>query len=224
MERRKSALSENGLCYNVYVHYNGIPETLRSDNGPPFDSADYLAFARKWGCKVVSSSPAFPRSNGEVEHAVQMAKNILKKSSEPEKALLAYRSTPLQSGYSPSQLLMGRVIRSTLPTLDSKLNPKLPELATLRRREDESRRKQKLCYDKRHRAIPFTTLKPDSEVNITTHHEQGTIIKLADTPRSYYVQTPTKVIRRNREHIVPLNPHTHTHTQGVQTEKCKLHL
>ena len=73
-----------------------------------------------------------------MERAVQTAKNILKKSSEPEKALLAYRSTPLQSDYSPSQLLMGCVIRSTLPTLDSKRNPKLPELATLRRREDES--------------------------------------------------------------------------------------
>ena len=84
---------------------HGIPEALRSDNGPPFDSADYLVFAREWGCKVFLSSPAFPRSNGEMERAVQTAKNILKKSSEPEKALLAYRSTPLHSGYSPSQLL-----------------------------------------------------------------------------------------------------------------------
>jgi len=142
----------------------------------------------------------------------------LKKSNEPEKALLAYRSTPLQSGYSPSQLLMGRVIRSTLPTLDTKLNPKLPELDTLRRREDESRRQQKLCYDKRHRAIPLTPLKPDTEVNITTHHEQGTILKPADSPRSYYVQTPTKVVRRNREHIVPLSPSTHTRSPDSKVQ------
>ena len=52
--------------------------------------------------------------------------------------MLAYRSNPLQCGYSPSQLLMGHVIRSTLPTFDLKLNPKLPEIETLRRREDES--------------------------------------------------------------------------------------
>jgi len=143
---------------------------------------------------------------------------FLKKSNEPEKALLAYRSTPLQSGYSPSQLLMGRVIRSTLPTLDSKLNPKLPELDTLRRREDESRRQQKLCYDKRHHAIPLTPLKPDTEVNITTHHEQGTILKPADSPRSYYVQTPTKVVRRNREQIVPLSPSTHTRSPDSKVQ------
>ena len=62
---------------------------------------------------------------------------MLRKSDELEK-LLAYRSIPLRCGYSPSQLLMGRVIRSTLPTFDLKLNPKLPEIETLRRREDES--------------------------------------------------------------------------------------
>ena len=217
MNKNKTASEVLRVLKSLFARH-GIPETLRSDNGPPFDSAEYLAFAREWGCKVVTSSPAFPRSNGEVERAVQTAKNILKKSSEPEKALLAYRSTPLQSGYSPSQLLMGRVIRSTLPTLDSKLNPKLPELDTLRRREDESRRQQKLCYDKRHRAIPLTALKPDTEVNITTHHEQGTIIKPADSPRSYYVQTPTRVIRRNREHIVPLHPSTHAESPDSRVQ------
>ena len=197
---------------------HGIPETLRSDNGPPFDSGDYLAFAREWGCDIVTSSPAFLRSNGEVERAVQTAKNILRKSDEPEKPLLAYRSTPLRCGYSPSQLLMGRIIRSTLPTFDLKLKPKLPEIETLRRREDDSRKQQKVSYDKRHRVIPLPQLKPDAEVNITTHHEQGTILKPANTPRSYYVQTPTKVIRRNREHIIPLNTGTPEKSPNVQKQ------
>ena len=111
---------------------------------------------------------------------------------------------------------MGRVIRSTLPTFDLKLNPKLPELETLRRREDDSRRQQKLNYDKRHRVIPLAPLKLDTEVNITTHHEQGTVLKSANSPRSYYVQTPTKVIRRNREHIVPLNPGTPVKSPDVK--------
>ena len=217
MNRNKTASEVLRVLKSLFARH-GIPETLRSDNGPPFDSAAYLAFAREWGCKVVTSSPVFPTSNGEVERAVQIVKNILKKSNEPEKALLAYRSTPLLSGYSPSQLLMGRAIRSTLPTLDSKLNPKLTELDTMRRREDESRRQQKLCYDKRHRAIPLTPLKPNTEVNITTHHVQGTILKPAHSPRSYYVQTPTKVIRRNREHIVPLNVSTHSRSPDSKVQ------
>ena len=217
MNRNKTASEVLRVLKSLFARH-GIPETLRLDNGPPFDSTDCSAFAREWGCKVVTNSPVFPRSNGEVERAVQTAKNILKKSNEPEKALLAYRSTPLQSGYSPSQLLMGHVIRSTLPTLDSKLNQKLPELDTLRRREDESRRQQKLCYDKRHHAIPLTPLQPDTEVNITTHHEKGTILKPADSPRSYYVQTPTKVVRRNREHIAPLNSSTYTRSSDSKVQ------
>ena len=113
---------------------------------------------------------------------------------------------------------MGRIIRSTLPTFDLKLKPKLPEIETLRRREDDSRKQQKISYDKRHRVIPLPQLKPDAEVNITTHHEQGTILKLANTPRSYYVQTPTKVIRRNREHIIPFNTGTPEKSPNVQKQ------
>ena len=176
MNKNKTISEVSRVLKSLFARH-GIPETLRSDNGPPFDSAEYLALARDWGCNIITSSPTFPRSNGEVERAVQTAKNILRKSDEPEKALLAYRSTPLRCGYSPSQLLMGRVIRSTLPTFDLKLNPKLPELEALRRREDESRRQQKLSYDKRHHVIPLAPLKPDTEVNITTHHEQGTVLK-----------------------------------------------
>ena len=135
MNRNKTASEVLHILKSLFARHE-IPETLRSDIGPPFNSADYLAFAREWGCKVVTSSPVFPRSNGEVEHAVQTTTNILKKSNEPEKALLAYRSTPLQSGYSPSQLLLSPVISSTLPTLDSKLNPKLPEEEEKMRVED----------------------------------------------------------------------------------------
>ena len=141
MNKNKTISEASRVLKSVFTKH-GIPETLRSDNGPPFDSAKYLVFAREWGCNIITSSPMFPRSNGEVERAVQTAKSILRKSDEPEKALLAYRSTPLRCGYSPSQLLMGRVIRSTLPTFDLKLNPKLPELETLRRREDESKTAQ----------------------------------------------------------------------------------
>ena len=80
---------------------HGIPEKVRSDNGPPFDSGEYARFANDWGFKITTSSPKFPRSNGEAERAVQTAKSILKKEKDQANALLAYRSTPLSCGYSP---------------------------------------------------------------------------------------------------------------------------
>lgn len=44
-------------------------------------------------------------------------KNLLKKSGDPCLALLAYRSTPLEVGYSPAELLMSRRLRTTVPDI-----------------------------------------------------------------------------------------------------------
>ena len=82
---------------------NGIPEKVRSDNGPPYDSQEYSHFAREYGVQIAPSSPRYAQSNGEAERAVQTVKNILKKEKDKEIALLAYRSTPLSNGYSPQQ-------------------------------------------------------------------------------------------------------------------------
>ena len=81
---------------------HGIPERIRSDNGPPFDSGEYAKFANGCGFAITTSSPKFPRSNGEAERAVQTAKSIVKKERDQAKALLAYRSTPLSCGYLPA--------------------------------------------------------------------------------------------------------------------------
>ncbi|KAJ8346672.1 hypothetical protein SKAU_G00280730 [Synaphobranchus kaupii] len=95
---------------------HGIPETVVTDNGPQFTGGDKKVFAADYGFDHVTSSPRYPQSNGEAERAVQTVKNLLKKAADPYRALLAYRATPLSNGYSPAQLLMGRRLRTTLPT------------------------------------------------------------------------------------------------------------
>ena len=92
-------------------------EEVRSDNGPQYASAEFTHFAKEWGVKHSTSSPCFPQSNGEAEQAVETTELLLKKEKDPPKGLLAYRSTRLACGYSPSELLMGRKLRNTIPTL-----------------------------------------------------------------------------------------------------------
>ena len=87
---------------------HGIPKQIISDNGPQYSSLEFKKFAEEYGFLHTTSSPKFPQSNGEAERAVKTVKAMLKKSEDPYLAMLAYRSTPLQNGFSPSELLMNR--------------------------------------------------------------------------------------------------------------------
>ena len=60
----------------------GIMDTLVSDNGPQFASAEFKSFANDYGFEHITSSPLYPKSNGLAEKSVQTVKNLIKKCSE----------------------------------------------------------------------------------------------------------------------------------------------
>ncbi|XP_034540201.1 uncharacterized protein LOC117832662 [Notolabrus celidotus] len=182
---------------------HGIPEVMMSDNGPQFSGQVFASFAALYGFKHVTSSPRFPQSNGEAERAVQTVKSLLKKAADPYLALLAYRATPLQNGYSPAQLLMGRRLRTTVPSLSSQLDPALPDGCTLVRQEREKRMLDAENYNRRHRTKTLRDLTPGEHVWVTDVKSSGTVIKNHSTPRSYLVDLPQGVVRRNRLHLIP---------------------
>ena len=102
-----------------------------SDNGPQYSAEEFACFAKKYGFQHRTSSPKFPQANGEAERAVETIKALLNKTDDPFLGLLAYRSTPLENGYSPAELLMGRKIRSMVPVIPKLLHPKLPNHSQL---------------------------------------------------------------------------------------------
>lgn len=118
---------------------HGIPEVLRSDNGPKFSSKPFEGFCKDYKIEHVTSSPRYPQNNGEAERMVTIAKDIIKKSEDPELGLLVYRTTPGPSGYSPAQLLMGRQFRTTLPVLASTLLSRLPNHEEFRKKDREKK-------------------------------------------------------------------------------------
>ena len=63
------------------------------------------------------------QGNGEAELAVQTVKKLLKKADDPYVALLNYRATPLQHGSSPAELMMGKKLRTRVPTLPTQHVP-----------------------------------------------------------------------------------------------------
>lgn len=82
---------------NVFSTH-GIPKVVICDN-MPFGSNKMYELSRKWNFKIFSSSPHYPRSNGQAEKAVGIAKMLVKKAREEGKdyryALLEYRNHPI---------------------------------------------------------------------------------------------------------------------------------
>lgn len=196
---------------------HGIPDEVRSDNGPQYHCKEFVQFAKAWGFKHTTSSPRYPQSNGEVERAVRTVKDILKKEDDPTKALLAYRATPLASGYSPAELLMGRKIKSTIPIMPKQLTPSLPKKKQLRKKEEEYRSKQKSNFDNRHKAKQLEPLPSGAVVYITDMDCTGRVIKPLKEPRSYLVNTPKSVVRRNRIQLrnIPKNTDQRQNEQKI---------
>ena len=100
---------------------HGIPQHVMSDGGLCFTSGEFEQFSKLWGFQWVRSSPHYPRSNGLVENCVRIVKRLLSKSLEQSAdlylVLMAYRTTPLDSGKSPAQLLFNRKLNTRLPSV-----------------------------------------------------------------------------------------------------------
>ena len=104
----------------------GLPQEGFSDNGPQFVSEQFRQFAKKCDFNHIMSSPHLPNSNGKAECAVKTAKSILRQE-DPWLALMIYSDKFIAAtGCSPSHLMMGRHLRTYLPTLGVKLRPSLP--------------------------------------------------------------------------------------------------
>ena len=182
---------------------HGIPEVVISDNGPQYSAELYAKFAQQYGFKHITSSPHYPQGNGEAERAVKTVKGLLKKSGDHYLALLAYRSTPLESGYSPAELLMSRQLRTTLPVGREQRSPKVVDAADLEKMDYHLKERQRQNYDQRHRTKELPSLEPGDTVWIPDRESSGTVVS-ETSPRSHIVETSDGSFRRNRRHLVRL--------------------
>ncbi|XP_037501465.2 uncharacterized protein K02A2.6-like [Rhipicephalus sanguineus] len=173
----------------IFSRY-GIPAQVCTDNGPQFASSDFAAFAKRYDFEHITSSPNFPRSNGLAEKGVQIVKRILKKTTEGREdfwlGMLAYRSSPLEDGRSPGELLQGRRLRSTVPEFN--VEGECPV----------SKHRQSL------QGKPLSPLDAGNVVRIKNGNwsRKATVLKEV-APRSYLVKTESQgQLRRNRQHLL----------------------
>ena len=108
---------------------HGIPDTIISDNGPPFNGDDYARYLKTLGIQAKFSTPYWPQSNATVERFMQPLGKALKTATlegrpwkqELNRFLLQYRTTPhCTTGVPPSELLFNRVVKGKIPVINKK--------------------------------------------------------------------------------------------------------
>lgn len=185
---------------------HGIPDEVVSDNGPQFGSAEFRTFTQRWEFLHSTSSPGYPQSNGQSERAIQTVKSLLKKAqesqSDPYIALLEYRNSPLDGvKLSPAQLLLGRRLRTRLPTSAQLLKPQLFD--NVHHTIKERQLKQKQYFDRGAKRLPLLMEGEKVRVRVRDNWQPAVVVREHNNPRSLIIQTEDgNNYRRNRRHLL----------------------
>jgi hypothetical protein len=183
----------------------GVPEEIRSDNGPQYAGENFRRFCKEWGIDHTTSSPHYPQSNGFIERQIRWLKPILKKcmasGQNVNMALMNIRATPTSSGIpSPAELLMRRKITTLLPYRSSETDD------TIRQEMEARKHLQKLQYNRHADCKELAPLFPGQDVTVlnkaTNTWKQATVASKCPEPRSYMVETKAgSRVRRTRAHL-----------------------
>ena len=172
----------------------------------PFNSAVFQRFAKQWNFNLTTSSPLHPKSNGLAERNVHTMKQMLRKITETNGdiyvGLLEWRNTPITGlTETPAQLLMGRRLRSVVPTVSHLLTP--ANVGNVQGQLKMLQEKQKHYYDRGSKALP--ELKPLDVVRIRTGTQwlPGFVESRHPSPRSFnVVRADGSHLRRNRSQLL----------------------
>ncbi|XP_062554188.1 uncharacterized protein K02A2.6 isoform X1 [Armigeres subalbatus] len=135
------------------------PETIRSDNGPPFSSEEFSRYCSQHNIKLIRTIPYWPQMNGLVERQNQGILRTLRiaKATKTDwrKALkdyvFMYNTSPHSvTDKAPMELLMGRPVKDMLPSL--RTEPRLRLEEDVRERDAIRKMQGKLYADERRHA------------------------------------------------------------------------
>ena len=138
----------------------GIVSVLKTDNGPPFNSHQFKAFATNMGFKHQRITPIWPQANGEAERFMRNLGKVTRSAviegrpwrQEMYKFLRNYRATPHSStGIAPATALFGREMKIKLPATIS--HPQTVELDhALKENDKDAKMKMKRYADRKRHA------------------------------------------------------------------------
>jgi hypothetical protein len=119
------------VCKRIFSKY-GIPQIIKSDNGPAFKSHEWKAFADKYHFFHSKITPLHPAANGGAERVMKMQNKAIRVANVENadwkdvfsKFLTRYRQTPnTMTGFSPNVAMSGSDKQDILPTVIKKNYP-----------------------------------------------------------------------------------------------------
>jgi transposase InsO family protein len=141
---------------------HGVPHVVRSDNGPPFNSATIKQYMSDNGIEHRRITPLWPQANSEAEIFMKPLTKAIRSANVEGKSwkkylyqfLLNYRTTPhTTTGFPPAELLFNRKIRNKLPQLVKENDDKKTDMeAIVQNKDAKAKRKMKQYTDARLRA------------------------------------------------------------------------
>lgn len=138
----------------------GYPDSIRSDNGPPFNSGEFAKWCDIKDIRHDRTTPYTPQQNGEVERqnrGIVRALIIAKATNEQWKDSLAqyirsYNRRPHRTtGVAPLTIMLGREAKDELP---QKIGPQVARQDEWKQRDAVGKLKSKLYTDDRRHAKP----------------------------------------------------------------------
>ena len=213
---------------------HGIPEQVKSDNGPPFQGAVFREYSMEKGFKHRRVTPLWPEANGLAENFMRnigkVARTAHSEGNDWRRELYTfvaqYRATKHPStGVSPNALMYSRELRGKLPEITKTTIP--PQVAE---RDSHCKTKSKLYADEK-RHVQHHTLKPGDLV-IARQPKANTLTPPYD-PVPYCVQgvngtmitaeklSNNKRLTRNSSHfkrVTPASINLETPVEDLETE------
>ena len=176
-----ASISELKSTFSRY----GISSVYVSDNGLQYALREFEEFCLSYDFQRITNSPYYAQGNTLAERMVQTVKGLLNCSDDPYLAMLIHRTTPLPwCGYSPSELLMERKMKTNIPILSEKPTPELPDYNKLRECDKQFKLRQKSNYDHHHAVHSLPAIPDNTKVCVTTagRRTSGQVVSSTDTP------------------------------------------
>ena len=112
----------------------------------------------------------------------------MKKEDDMYLAILAYRTTPTEIGYSPAELLMNRKLCTTVPMLPELRKPTVIDPSLVAQKDANLKSRQKCNFDERHGTRELNRLHAGDNVWVSDRQSSDIVTYTEEfTPRSYTV-------------------------------------